>query len=118
GGHREPKIACKKKAPNSLIFIGSVENSKDRVGDGKKLSRNYSQGERIYDSKGIACSQTAQGGGTGSYTGLYYIPEYRIRKLTPLECWRLMGFDDEDYWNARKKLEETFYNGRDRSNSQ
>lgn len=24
----------------------------------------------------------------------------RIRKLTPLECWRLMGFDDEDYQKA------------------
>ena len=26
----------------------------------------------------------------------------RIRKLTPLECWRLMGFDDEDYYKAEK----------------
>lgn len=25
---------------------------------------------------------------------------YRIRKLTPLECWRLMGFDDADYAKA------------------
>jgi DNA (cytosine-5)-methyltransferase 1 len=25
-------------------------------------------------------------------------PNYRIRKLTPLECFRLMGFDDADYW--------------------
>ena len=24
----------------------------------------------------------------------------RIRKLTPLECWRLMGFDDEDFEKA------------------
>lgn len=24
-----------------------------------------------------------------------------IRKLTPLECWRLMGFDDEDFYNAQ-----------------
>ena len=24
----------------------------------------------------------------------------RIRKLTPLECWRLMGFDDEDFCKA------------------
>lgn len=24
----------------------------------------------------------------------------RIRKLTPKECWRLMGFDDEDYERA------------------
>lgn len=25
-----------------------------------------------------------------------------IRKLTPLECWRLMGFDDEDFYKAEK----------------
>ena len=29
-------------------------------------------------------------------------PELRIRKLTPLECWRLMGFDDEDFYKAEK----------------
>lgn len=28
-------------------------------------------------------------------------PSLRIRKLTPLECWRLMGFDDEDFYKAR-----------------
>ena len=27
---------------------------------------------------------------------------YRIRKLTPLECWRLMGFDDTDFRKAEK----------------
>ena len=27
--------------------------------------------------------------------------EFRIRKLTPLECWRLMGFSQEDYITAR-----------------
>lgn len=26
----------------------------------------------------------------------------RIRKLTPLECWRLMGFDDDDFYKAAK----------------
>ena len=25
----------------------------------------------------------------------------RIRKLTPLECWRLMGFDDEDFYKVK-----------------
>ncbi|QNI20399.1 cytosine-specific methyltransferase [Bacillus phage 1_ICo-2020] len=28
-------------------------------------------------------------------------PEYRIRRLTPLECWRLMGIDDEDFYKAK-----------------
>jgi len=26
--------------------------------------------------------------------------QYRIRKLTPLECWRLMNFTDEDFHKA------------------
>lgn len=26
---------------------------------------------------------------------------FRIRKLTPKECWRLMGFDDEDFDKAQ-----------------
>ncbi len=31
----------------------------------------------------------------------------RIRKLTPKECWRLMGFDDNDYYKASKVCSET-----------
>ena len=128
GGHREPKIVCKEddmRKNNELIFLGGI-TEKDWAKNGKNFSRNFPQGERVYDSNGIACSQTAQGGGTRSYTGLYLekaenpksIVNYRIRKLTPLECWRLMGFDDEDYWKARRALEEKYYNGKDRSNSQ
>ena len=30
------------------------------------------------------------------------MPDFRIRKLTPLECWRLMGFSDEDFRKAEK----------------
>jgi DNA (cytosine-5)-methyltransferase 1 len=29
-------------------------------------------------------------------------PRYRIRKLTPKECWRLMGYTDEDFDKAAK----------------
>ena len=29
-------------------------------------------------------------------------PSLRIRKLTPKECWRLMGFDDDDFAKAEK----------------
>ena len=29
--------------------------------------------------------------------------KYRIRKLTPRECWRLMDFDDEDF-NAAEEV--------------
>lgn len=29
------------------------------------------------------------------------IEGYRVRKLTPLECWRLMSFTDEDFFKAK-----------------
>jgi site-specific DNA-cytosine methylase len=29
-------------------------------------------------------------------------PQLRIRKLTPKECWRLMGFTDDDFVKAEK----------------
>ena len=32
----------------------------------------------------------------------YTSQDLRIRKLTPKECWRLMGFDDEDFEKASK----------------
>lgn len=31
----------------------------------------------------------------------------RIRKLTPKECWRLMGFTDEDFEKAEKVVSDT-----------
>lgn len=44
--------------------------------------------------------------------------QHEIRRLIPLECYRLMGFDDEDYWIARTALEQQYYNGKDKSDSQ
>ena len=31
----------------------------------------------------------------------------RVRKLTPLECWRLQGFGDEDFEKAAKVCSNT-----------
>lgn len=30
-----------------------------------------------------------------------YLDSFKIRKLTPLECWRLMGFTDKDFYKAQ-----------------
>lgn len=38
---------------------------------------------------------------------LEYITTYRVRKLTPMECWRLMGFSDEDYKKAAEHNSKT-----------
>lgn len=54
---------------------------------------NNSQGNRIYDPSGISTTQCGTAGGPGGKTGLY--KTNRIRRLTPRECARLQGFDDE-----------------------
>ena len=86
-----------------LDFVGGI-GDKDWAKDGKQLSRNYPQGSRVYSSDGIASALTAQGvGGSGGFSGLYAVKEeqpkirWRIRKLTPKECIRLMNFTDRDY---------------------
>ena len=44
--------------------------------------------------------------------------EIVVRKLIPLEYWRLMDFDDEDFERARAVMNDLFYNGADKSSSQ
>lgn len=46
---------------------------------------------------------TANGCTSASHNGSFgVVCDYRIRKLTPLECWRLMGFSDEDFHKAEE----------------
>lgn len=51
------------------------------------------QGERIYSVDGHAITLSAYGGGVASKTGAYFVDGV-IRKLTPRECARLMGFPE------------------------
>jgi len=54
------------------------------------------QGERIYSTKGHAITLSAYGGGVGARTGLYQT-EKGIRRLSIVECKRVMGFSDNHY---------------------
>lgn len=62
------------------------------------------QMNRVYSPDGIAPTQLVKSGG-GRETKI--TDNLRIRKLTPLECWRLMGFDDEDFYKAEKVCSNT-----------
>ncbi len=53
----------------------------------------------------IAPTQTCSCGNVTSTAAILVSEDFktymRIRKLTPLECWRLMGFDDKDFYKAK-----------------
>lgn len=75
-GHEEPKITV----------VGNTSNS----GHG---------GNNVYDVNGIAPTITAR-----DFNGpkQIMVEDVRIRKLTPLECWRLQGFSDEQFDKAQQ----------------
>ena len=58
---------------NELIFVGGIDSNL-WLNNGKKLSRNFKQGYRVYSSIGIASALTSTSfGGLAGYGGLYLI---------------------------------------------
>lgn len=76
-----------------VVMNGKVEVETNRPVQIGHIGKN-SQGERIYSIKGTAITITANGGGKFSKTAGYLI-DGKLRKLTPRECARLMGFPEE-----------------------
>lgn len=58
-----------------------------------QISSNGSQCGTVISDNGISANLVA---GTHGYTNSHIATQYRIRKLTPRECGRLMGVSDED----------------------
>ena len=71
-----------------------VKKNKTHTINGKVDGKQPSLQDRIYKSEGSATSITT------SYHP-NYITKLGIRKLTPLEAWRLMGIKDEDFYKAK-----------------
>lgn len=52
------------------------------------------QDGRVYHTEGTSPILSAK-------QGPCVLEDYRIRRLTPIECWRLMGFDDNSFYLAK-----------------
>jgi len=70
GGEGKDNVICE-----GLQYEGAIlsEQNKKWLEDGKELSRNFPQGQRVYSDKGIASSICGDAGGLGGKTGLYLI---------------------------------------------
>ena len=84
GGNTEPKVLVKDEDVNP-VRIGNIY--------GKQFGTGYAG--NVWDQDSVSPTiMTAQGGNRQPL--VVDDVKWRIRKLTPLECWRLMGFSDED----------------------
>lgn len=64
---------------------------------GVVITDTYNHKTDVKEIIGTITANTGTVGHCGNY--LIYV-KHRVRKLTPLECWRLMGFTDQDYYRA------------------
>lgn len=72
---------------NNQIIEPVCINSKDETGKQPSLS------DRIYKSEAISTAITT----SQFFMPNYLLDDFKVRKLTPKECLRLMTFDDADY---------------------
>ena len=84
-----------------IITANSKGYDMARGGDGIDLAYPKSKTRRGRVGHGVA-KTIETGGNMGVLTD-----DMRIRKLTPKECWRLMGFDDADFNKAEKVCSNT-----------
>ena len=88
GGGLEPKIRVKEATSKGY--------AEAEVGDSVNLSHPNSKTRRGRVGKQVANTLL-----TGESQGVIE-PDYRIRKLTPRECWRLQGFPDWAFDKAQE----------------
>lgn len=82
GGYRQPCVMAREATKK-----GYAEAT---VGDSINLEQPNSKTRRGRVGKGVAQTLTTS-------CNQAVVEQFRIRKLTPRECWRLMGFSDEDF---------------------
>lgn len=64
---------------------------------------NYDEMNRVYSKEGCCPTlRTMQGGDRQPKVLEHQTQNFRIRKLTPNECWKLMGLTEDDCLNASK----------------
>ena len=116
GGNREPMIVDERAIVSSRGR--NPDNPSDRTAGGEREQRLEANNEGIsfcltsVQKDNMVLEKIRSGIGGSRSPEMQYIkdgPEgggswvdarLRIRKLTPLECWRLMGFPDEDFRKA------------------
>lgn len=64
------------------------------------MDYRYDEGLRIRKNN-ICPTLTTRGRQSVSGVPIIYHPNKPLRFITPLECWRLMGFTDEDFYKAK-----------------
>lgn len=94
------------KNTNSLTTVQKdnvIVETNQLIQQGELCLEGYNDfSKRVYSKEGIGRTLMASGGNLNDKAGQYMTEKYKIRRLTPKECWRLMGFTDEQFDKAKE----------------
>ena len=100
--NKENIITCnniKEKNKKYIINLYRFINGKSYCG--KDLSNKYTQTSRLWSMNGYCPTLTANSTKDISKIVIYKNNCLFIKKISPLESWRLMGFSDIDFYKAK-----------------
>lgn len=106
GGNRQPMIISENtvkgyaEAYIGVVQKGMIQTLKTSCND-VGVVIGSTQKNAYKGSLDGCCPTLTQAMGTGGGQIPMINSEYRIRKLSPLECWRLMDYSDEDFYKAQ-----------------
>lgn len=91
------------KFPQDRLNNECLEVSPVRLGGVFDEGGRRHQAGSIYDKEFISPTLDTMQGGWRQPLVIdgEVVTNFKIRRLTPLECWRLMGFDDDDFYKAK-----------------
>ena len=87
------------KLKNLLGFCNKYDKQVTEINE--SISK-YESANRLYDVNGISPTLQTQEQG-------YYKQQNKIRRLTPLETWRLQGFKDKDFFKVKDVSDTQLY---------
>lgn len=94
-------ISSRMKYQRGNVQKDSIQTSTTSGGNDRGVIIGSTQKHAAISTDGIVPTLTSAMGQGGGHVPMHDY-DLRIRKLTPKECWRLMGFDDEDFDKAAK----------------
>ena len=94
--HSNDVVPCVKTLMNFTVICEMERNMNEdkKTKVAMTLDGTYEHSNRVYDVDALAPTMQTCGG--GNREPKIVEPKFRIRKLTPRECFRLMDVDDKD----------------------
>lgn len=100
---KDSKLICKNKKDESRKYVINLYRFIDGKNYcGRDTSSHFTQTARLWSMNGYCPTLTARNTYDTSKMIIYKNNCFFVKRISPLESWRFMGFSDEDFYKAKE----------------